>query len=388
LNGARRNDKIAHKEEKKLIPLFEQYPALANKLPYISLGEFPTLVQQLDQIGKQIRMDNLYIKRDDLSGRVFGGNKIRKLEFILGRVLQTRAKEVLTFGAAGSNHALATAIYAGHLGLKSISMLVPQPNAHYVRRNLLMSYHVGAELHLIPNIPFIPLHANPAVLYQILRHSLRKGQLPKVIPMGGSSPLGAVGFVNAAFELKGQIQRGEIPEPDYIYVASGSLGTAAGLILGLKATNSKTRVVAIRVNSENVVNIQGMARLVRNTNALLSSLDSSFPRLEISEHDLDIRHDFFGRQYARSTLEGMKAGEMMERYGGITLEGTYTGKAFAALIDDSKKPGFKNKTLLFWNTYNSRDFSEAIADLDYYQLPRSFHRYFEEEVQLLEREMK
>ena len=152
-----------------MIPLFEHYHLLAHKLPYVSLGEFPTPVQKLNQLGRQLGLDNLFIKRDDLSGKVYGGNKIRKLEFLLGDALRIGAKEVLTFGSAGSNHALATAIYARQLGLKSISMLVPQPNAHYVRRNLLMSYHCGAELHLYSNIRFIyatrcsgsPLPASP-----------------------------------------------------------------------------------------------------------------------------------------------------------------------------------------------------------------------------------
>ena len=369
-----------------MIPLFEHYQLLAHKLPYVSLGEFPTPVQKLDQLGRHLGLDSLFIKRDDLSGKVYGGNKIRKLEFILGDALRTRAKEVLTFGSAGSNHAMATAIYARQLGLKSISMLVPQPNAHYVCRNLLMSYHCGAELHLYSNIRCITPFAAPSVLYQLLRHRLKTGQLPMVIPMGGSSPLGAVGYVNAAFELKGQILKGEIPEPDYIYIASGSMGTAAGLILGLRAINSKTKVVAVRVNSNSFVNAKGMVSLIKKMNSLLSSLDPSFPRLKFSEHDIDIRHSFFGKQYALFTKEGMEAMALMEQYGGIKLEGTYTGKTFAALIDDGKKSNLRDKIVLFWNTYNSLDFSEVIATIDYHQLPRCFHRFFEEEVQPLERE--
>ena len=369
-----------------MIPLFEHHQPLAHKLPHISLGEFPTPIQKLDQLGSHIGLDSLFIKRDDLSGKIYGGNKIRKLEFILGDALRSKVNEVLTFGAAGSNHALATAIYAKQLGLKSISMLVPQPNAHYVRRNLLMSCHCGAELHLYPNIPYVTPLATLAVFYQLLRHRLKSGQFPKIIPMGGSSPLGAVGFVNAAFELKEQILKGEIPEPDYIYVASGSMGTAAGLTLGLKAIKSKTRVISVRVNSDKFVNAKGMVKLINKTNALLSSLDPSFPTLGFSEHDIDIRHGSFGKQYALFTKEGMEAAARMERYGGIKLEGTYTGKAFAALIDDGKKSSLRDKVLLFWNTYNSLDFSKAIANIDYHRLPRCFHRYFEEEVQPLERE--
>ena len=106
-----------------MIPLFEHHQLLAHKLAYVSLGELPTPVQKLDQLGRQIGLDSLFIKRDDLSGKVYGGNKVRKLEFILGKALRTKVNEVLTFGAAGSNHALATAIYAKQLGLNSISML-------------------------------------------------------------------------------------------------------------------------------------------------------------------------------------------------------------------------------------------------------------------------
>jgi 1-aminocyclopropane-1-carboxylate deaminase/D-cysteine desulfhydrase-like pyridoxal-dependent ACC family enzyme len=368
-----------------MIPLFEHHQQLPRKLPYVALGEFPTPIQKLDQFGRQLGLDNLFIKRDDLSGKVYGGNKVRKLEFLLGKALHDEAREVLTFGAAGSNHALATAIYARQLGLKSISMLVPQPNAKYVRCNLLMSYHSGAELHLYQQIPFLTALMNPTVFYQFSRHWLKSGRSPRVIPMGGSSPLGAMGFVNAAFELHEQILKGEMPEPDYIYVPSGSMGTAAGLILGLKAIHSKAQVVAIRVNSGYVVNARKMVNLIRQTNQLLTSLDPSFPQLQFSEAVINIRHNFFGERYALFTPEGIEAISFAEKYAGIKLEGTYTGKALAALMDDAKKSILKDKVILFWNTYSSRDFSQTINAIDYHLLPRCFHPYFEEELQALDR---
>jgi 1-aminocyclopropane-1-carboxylate deaminase/D-cysteine desulfhydrase-like pyridoxal-dependent ACC family enzyme len=367
-----------------MIPIFKHHHLLAQNLPHVVLGEFPTPIQKFDQLGRHLGLDNLYIKRDYLSGKVYGGNKVRKLEFFLGEVLHTQANEVLTFGAVGSNHALATAIYARQLGLKSISMLVPQPTAKYVRRNLLMSYHSGAELHLYHQIPYLTALINPAVFYQFFRHWLKSGQLPRVIPMGGSSPLGVTGFVNAAFELHEQILKREMPEPDYVYVPSGSMGTAAGLILGLRAINSKTRVVAIRVNSDNVVNARRMVDLIRQTNQLLTSLDPSFPRLQFSEADIDIRDNYFGKRYALFTPEGMKALSFAEKYAGIKLEGTYTGKTFAALMNDAKKSELRDKVLLFWNTYNSVDFSQIINAIDYQQLPRCFHFYFKEDLQPLE----
>ena len=365
-----------------MIPLFQYYPLLGDKLPYISLGKFPTPIQKLTQLGKELGIEHLHIKRDDLSGKVYGGNKPRKLEFILGDALSNKVKEVLTFGAAGSNHCLATAIYAQQLGIKSISMVMPQPNAHYVRHNLLMSHYCGAELHHYPSMRLVIL----GTVYQLLRHKLKYRHFPRIIPPGGSSLLGAIGFVNAAFELKEQIMKGEMPEPDYIYVATGTMGTAVGLILGVRASKLKSQVISVRVTGKQLANAKSMVRLISKTNSLLYSLDPSFPRFEFSEEDMIIRHGFFGKQYALFTKEGMEAVTRMEKSEGVKLDGTYTGKAFAALIDDAKKQDLRTKVILFWHTYNSRDFSDIINTVDYHQLPREFHRYFEEEAQLLDRE--
>ncbi len=371
-----------------MIPLFERFPSLADKLPYVSLGEFPTPVQELPQLGGDLGIGHLFIKRDDLSGKTYGGNKPRKLEFLLGNALRANAKEVITFGGAGSNHSLATAIYARQLGLKSISMLMPQPNAKYVRRNLLMSYYYGAELHLCGaelhlrrTMPLVYL----ATTSQFLRHWPRYRRLPHLIPPGGSSPLGVIGFVNAAFELKVQIAKNEIPEPDYLYVATGTMGTAAGLMLGIRAANLKTRVVPIRVADVKFVNVKGMLKLIQDTNSLLRSVDQSFPELEFSERDIDIRQDFFGQQYALFTKKGMQATKRMEERESIKLDGTYTGKTVAAIIQDAENKELANKAVLFWNTMNSRDFSDVISTVDYNNLPKSFHSYFRAEVQPLDR---
>jgi 1-aminocyclopropane-1-carboxylate deaminase/D-cysteine desulfhydrase-like pyridoxal-dependent ACC family enzyme len=377
------------KEKIEVIPLFEQYPLLREKLAYVPLCEFPTPVQKLERLGAELGISQLYIKRDDLSGNVYGGNKPRKLEFLLGNALHSKAKEVITFGGAGSNHALATAIYARHVGLKSISMLMPQPNAQYVRKNLLMSHYCGAELHLcgaelesLRNMPLV----YTATAYQLLRHRLKKGRLPYFISPGGSSPLGVTGFVNAALELKKQVTDGEMPEPDYIYVACGTMGTAAGLTLGLRAANLNSRVVSVAVCGRRFANTRVMIHLVNKTNSLLHSLDTSFPRFEFPEKDVDIRHDYFGKRYALFTKKGMKAVSLMRKCEGIKLDGTYTGKTLAALIDDVKSRRVQGKAVLFWNTLNSRDFSDLISSIDYRSLPHDFHRYFEEKVQPLDRD--
>ena len=363
------------------IPLFEQYPRLRKAVPYISLGTFPTPVVKLDRLGTELGLGSLCIKRDDVSGKTYGGNKVRKLEFILAQALRENKKEVLTFGGAGSNHALATAVYAGVTGLGSINLLLPQHNARYVAKNLLMSHYSGAELHFTANRRAVRI----STTLEILKHTLRYGRSPMVIPFGGTTPLGTTGFVNAAFELCGQIRNGELPEPDYLYVALGSMGTAAGLALGLHAAGMKTRVKAVRVVNESIAGEQKFGSLFRKTNTLLHAHDSSFPVIDNPTENTGIIHDFFGEEYALFTREGMEAVYRMRDTEGIMLDGTYTGKTCAALFHDAKNDALRGKNVLFWNTLNSRDFSDKIADIDYHSLPEPFHRYFEEDVQPLDR---
>jgi len=363
-----------------LLPLFEQYPALKEKMPYVSLGTFPTPIKQPAQLESELGVSGLYLKQDGYSGDPYGGNKIRKLEFILGDALQKKAKSVLTFGYAGSNHALATSIYAGKLGLKSISVLLKQPNAHYVRRNLLMGSAHGAELCHYPTerAAYLP------VILKLLKQKIKTGRIPYIIPPGGSSPLGIVGYVNAAFELKDQIENGLLPEPDLIFVALGTMGTAVGLLLGLRAAGLKTKVVSVRVTDEKYGNQNKFRALLDKTAALISSKDPSFPVIKIKYEDIDIRDDFFGGQYARFSPEGMDAVNRLEETEGVSLEGTYTGKAMAALIHHLKSGKSKKDVILFWNTYNAIDFSDTIKNIDYRQLPDPFHAYFEEDVQPLD----
>lgn len=364
-----------------MIPLFEHYPRIRDKIPYVSLAKIPTPVEKLSRLGRDIGLDHLYIKRDDLSGNIYGGNKIRKLEFILGHALRTSAKEVFAFGFAGSNFTLSTAVCAKQLGLKSISMLMPQYNALYVRRNLLLSYYYGAELHQYRNT--ISLKIGTA--YQLCRHKLKYGSFPQIIPFGGTSTLGTIGFVNAAFELREQIAEGQIPEPDCIYVAMGTVGTVVGLKLGLKAAGIKSRVIPIRIIDEKYVDEKTLIDQFSETVSFLYSLDPSFPRVELSTKDMGIVDRFLGKGYACFTRQGMEALTRMEKSEGIKLDGSYTGKAMAALIDDAEKQDLRDKVVLFWNTYNSIDFSDTISAVDYRNLPRCFHRYFEEEVQPLDR---
>ena len=200
-----------------------------------------------------------------------------------------------------------------------------------------------------------------------------------------SSPFGTTGFVNAAFELKQQIKDGLLPEPDFIYCALGTSGTAAGLALGLRAARLKTKVVAVRVVDKKRAHRRWVQHLYRTTNAVLHQHDPLFPLLPWENDRLRLRDDFFGGTYGLYTPAGREAVDTLHQMEGLTLECTYTGKALAALADDARRDRLRDKIVLFWNTYNSRDLAADISGVDYRDLPPAFHRYFEQEVQPLDR---
>jgi 1-aminocyclopropane-1-carboxylate deaminase/D-cysteine desulfhydrase-like pyridoxal-dependent ACC family enzyme len=363
-----------------MLALFERHPALTRALAHEPLGDFPTPVQRLERLGPMLGTGELWLKNDGVSAREYGGNKIRKLELILGDARERGAREVLTFGYAGSNHALATTLAARSVGIGSISLLLPQANAHYVRRNLLAGIAAGAELHACRNLPAVVA----ATGRQMIRHRLATGRTPYVVAPGGSSPRGTIGYVNAGFELAGQIEAGELAAPAFVYVALGSMGTAVGLAIGLAAAGLPTRVVAVRVVDRRYASFEKALTLAEKTVALLRMSDASFPSVTLAPERFEVRDDQFGTQYARFTEQGVAAAALMHREEGFTLDGTYTGKALAALVHDASEGRLADERVLFWNTYNARDLRAMAAAVDYHLLPAAFHRYFEQPVQPLD----
>ncbi|KKQ33331.1 MAG: 1-aminocyclopropane-1-carboxylate deaminase [candidate division TM6 bacterium GW2011_GWF2_37_49] len=380
--------KYQNSNESKELPLFKKFPELFIQLPHQILGSFPTPVKRLEKLEKLIGFKNIYIKQDSLSGtksddeaaQVFGGNKVRKLEFLLADALNADVETVVTVGAAGSNHALATAIYSQMLDLGCIIMLTPQENTSYVRRNLLM------DLYYNPDIKAYASDAQRTVgiFNTSCEYILDDKKSPYFIPMGGSNEIGAIGFVNAAFELKEQIEKGELPEPDLIYVTAGSCGTAAGLILGVKAAGLKGKVVAVKISGTRESKSKAISEIISKTNQYLNKLHSSFPIFEITENDYRIIDDFAGEKYAKITVEAASAIKLLKLSEKIQLDGTYTGKTFAAMLADLKKPETKDKNVLFWNTYCAGDFEDITKNMNYLELPKLLQGYFNVPVQDLD----
>lgn len=377
------------------IPLFKAYPALKDVIPHKNLGVFPTPVIKAEKLGAAIGLEHVYIKNDGASGgSSFGGNKVRKLEFLLADALAKHATAVMTVGGAGSNHALATAAYASQLGLESFSMLIPQLPASYVRRNLLLSLYYGAHPFL-----FVSKAARDVGIAEIGNAYYEKtGQRIYFIPKGGSNEIGALGFVNAAFELKEQIEEGMLPKPDIIYVACGSKGTAVGLILGLKASGLDITVIPVCDEQQD---IEEGIELLGKTNELLHTKllhtkkkfgpTSFWPITKKQEKklqdelQLNVNDSMIGSCYAEITPATAAAIDLVKQTEGIMLDGTYSGKACAAMIEDAKKGKLKGKTILLWDTYCSGNFESITSGIDYHQLRSEFYPYFEQPLQELDK---
>lgn len=338
-----------------MIPLFEAHPRLAESLPRVEIATLPTPVARLDRMAKALGLEpgRLFLKRDDLTHPEYGGNKVRKLEFLLGAARRAGAREVVTFGYAGSNHATATAIHATRAGFGVRSMLLDQRPALHSGRNLLWSLAAGADPRHFRRKSGLVL----ATTAHLIARRVATGRAPFVIPAGGSSPLGVVGIVNAAFELKAQIDAGELPSPDRIYVAIGSMGTAAGLAAGLGAAGVRAEIHGVQVAPDDYCDEARTRSLASRVSAMLRGLDPAFPA-EFAP--LRFVAGRVGEGYAAPTPEGEEARALARAEEGIGLEGTYTAKALGGLVADARAGTLAGRTVLFWNTFNSR--RPALAD--------------------------
>jgi 1-aminocyclopropane-1-carboxylate deaminase/D-cysteine desulfhydrase-like pyridoxal-dependent ACC family enzyme len=340
------------------LPLFARFPGAAS-VPLAGIAALPTPVDNVEAPWlAEEPIGGLWVKRDDLTSGAYGGNKVRKLDFLLGEAVALGATSVLTFGAYGSNHALATAVHASALGLEPHVVLSPQEPGPFAPATLLAHAGLGTIIHLADG-----WDGEQAAIEAIAALTERDGVAPYVIPMGGTNALGALGYVNAALEAWEQaktldlgilsMQMTDFVRPDVVYVAAGTLGTAVGLAIGFAAAGSSTRVEAIRVTPSEVASEDVARALAVETIALLHSLDDSFGPLDYDDLALSLRDDHFEPGYGVVTPATEEAVALAEA-AGIKLETTYTGKAFSAMLDYARRGSLSiDDHVLFWNTYNS-----------------------------------
>ena len=313
--------------------LHRRFPELRETLPHVKLGEGPTPVRPLAGMD-----DGLWLKDDGAYGTAWGGNKVRKLEWILPDAKRRGRRTVLTFGALGTNHGLATALYAREQGLRCAIALVDQPVDDHVRAQLARLESSGATLHRTRT----KARTVAAAPWLLARH-----RRPYVLPAGGSSPVGALGYVEAAFEIAAQVRDGELPEPSHVVVAVGSGGTAAGLTVGLRLAGLRTKVLGIVVNDTLKLDHGTLTHLARRSARLLRRRGAEVA--DPDPGDLTVVRDWLGPGYGHPTPESSRAIELAREKEGLELDPVYTAKAMAGALEVEERG-----PLLYLHTHGPR----------------------------------
>lgn len=321
-------------------PLFNRFPTLATVLNPVALTDTPTAVSALPAFGPQA-----WIKHDDVTHPVYGGNKLRKLEFVLAEMRQRGSRHVITLGATGTNSGVAASLICTQENLTCSVITFPQADSPTVQKNRAWMRHNGA------------LFDERASLAQaVLRYYLHPQRLQHdayFLFAGCSNPVSTFGYINAAFELQEQIHAGLLPTPDIIVVPVSSASTLAGLTLGIALTGLPTRVCGVRVAPSHLGPFAActpsvVTRLMRQAMARLRHHAGNSPLPTLPE--VWMTADYLGDGYGISSTAAETAMACFAEQG-IALEATYSGKAAAAFLDLLRS---NEGPVLFWNTFNSR----------------------------------
>lgn len=332
-------------------PLFDAVPASVGRVPWISLATLPTPVEEW-RVPDGCR-GRLFVKRDDLTSPLYGGNKVRKYEYVLADARRRGARTLVTVGGIGSNQGVAAALHGRAQGFAVELSLVWQPVTDDVRRNLRGMVAAGARIHYSSTTIGAVWTAA-----RVARRLRRAGAAPFALPIGATNALGSLGYVAAAFELAAQIRAGQLPEPDRIVVAAGSCGTAAGLLVGCRLAGLRSRVSAIRIAERPLTSKTLLMWEARRVAHLIAGFDGATERLRFGWGDVDMFGAYAGAQYGAPTPAANTAIVWAAPH--VRLETTYTGKALAACLD-ACRAARPDETILFWNTFNSAPFVMADA---------------------------
>jgi len=303
--------------------------ALARR-PRHALAALPTPLDEAPRLREALggagRCPRILVKRDDLTGLGLGGNKARKLEFLIGDALAAGATSVITTGAVQSNHARMTAAAARRVGLDADLVLSTADAAPALEGNLLLDRLFGARVHLVPTVdPMLAVGHDEAVVRRVADEHLSRGGRPYIIAVGGSSPVGALGYVAGALELQGQLTALGIA-PRRLYFASGSRGTQAGLTLGAHLLGAAYDLHGVAVSGGEPEKIERARRAAIDAAALLGADDA------VRQARFFTDQAFIGDGYGLPTAAGLEALLLFARTEALVLDLTYTAKACAALV--------------------------------------------------------
>jgi L-cysteate sulfo-lyase len=319
---------------------------LLSRFPRVSLAHLPTPLEPLPRLSKHLGGPNIFVKRDDCTGLGTGGNKTRKLEFLMADALQKNANVVITQGAVQSNHARQTAAAAAKLGLRCelvFEKRVDQPSEIYLNSgNVFLDRLFGATIREVEKGTDMN-HALDAVADELRAD----GETPYVIPGGGSNRVGALGYVDCALEFLHQANRTGLVI-DHVIHATGSAGTQAGLIVGMKASHCGIPLLGIGVNAAKEVQEQRVYNLALETAEYIGA-----PGV-VAREDVVANGDYIGVGYGIPTDSMNEAVLLLARLEGLLFDPVYSGKALAGMIDLINNKHFSSDdTLLFIHTGGS-----------------------------------
>lgn len=313
---------------------------MLERFPRVHLAHLPTPIEPLPRLSQLLGGPELWIKRDDQTGLATGGNKARKLEFLLGDALAQSADTIITTGGPQSNHSRQTAAAAARLGLRAVLALTGEPPAEW-NGNLLLDDLLGAEVRWLGQVPWSEL---PKRLAAIAEGERQAGYQPYIVPMGGSSPVGVLGYVLAMQEFMQQCQEKGL-QFDRIVVASSSAGTQTGMLIGAELFGFKGEIVAISI-AEVEAELRGrLSKLIPQTLALLGH------PTKVPASRVRIVDRYLGEGYAIMGAPEREAIRLLASQEGILVGPVYTGRALAGMIDMIRRGeiGPKEK-VLFWHT--------------------------------------
>lgn len=343
------------------VALFQHLPRLEGRVPWVRLGEWPTPVERLAELGAALGGE-LWVKREDRSSPTYGGNKVRTLEAMYGRATATGARSMWATGAYGSNHAVATVLHAPAAGMDAGAILFPQPASRPARDNLSALLSARPSVEQLGSIALLPL----------AMRKVRRDPHAYVMPPGGATPEGTFGAMSAALELAEQVARGDCPAPARIVVAAGSTCTTSGLVAGLQVAaalglgftpQTIPLVTAVRVTPWPVTAPPRIALLAYQTLRLLgTTLGPAGPPIRADlgrcRAWLDVDGEQIRAGYGRITARGERVRLLFARLGGPPLDIVYSAKSAAALAD--VVPATRGP-VLFWATKSSSPLPRASA---------------------------
>jgi D-cysteine desulfhydrase len=315
---------------------------LPSTVKKIQLGVFPTPIQKMSRLSAHLGGPQLYIKRDDLTGLALGGNKTRKLEYLLADALANGCDCIITAGAAQSNHCRQTAAAAAMLGLECHLVLGGQaPNI--ANGNLLLDQLFAAHIHWSGE------KRKGETIPELVASLRKRGKKPYVVPYGGSNTIGALGFINAFCELETQCKASAMPsEFTDIVFASSSGATHCGLALGKKMCNAKSRIIGINIDKDELGKDSYKLQLHTLMKETATTLGGSFSGVI---DDIQLIDDYIGAGYGVVGDLEREAIALCARHEGILLDPVYTGRAMGGLIDMIRKGHFSaDSNVLFWHT--------------------------------------